>query len=150
MAVKSKGAVQLEAEPDVRYPSGSVLTAQHRDVIWVAATVPLRLTGRGDQVAAQGEPLLPVTEHTWCEIAADGDPAAGRRHGPALVGVGRPRPAGRGAGPVERRRAGRGRGPHPAGGGRERGRDVLRCDPAGPDGPRDDAVGMERRGRWRG
>ena len=67
-----RNAVQIEADPNVSYPSGSVLSAQHGDVVWVSATVPMRLLGRTDLVAAAvGEPLLPLTEHTWLEIDAD-------------------------------------------------------------------------------
>ena len=67
-----RNAVQIEADPNVSYPSGSVLSAQHGDVVWVSATVPMRLLGRTDLVAAAvGEPLLPLTEHTWFEIDAD-------------------------------------------------------------------------------
>ena len=55
----------LDADPDVRYPPGAVLSAQHGDVVWVSATAPMRLLGRSDMVVDRGEPLLPVTERTW-------------------------------------------------------------------------------------
>ena len=45
-----RDAVQVEAEPGVSHRSGSVLTAQHGDVVWVSATVPMRLLGRTDLV----------------------------------------------------------------------------------------------------
>ena len=57
------GATLLQAEPDVRHPPGSMLSAQHRDIVWVAATAPMRLLGRGDMVVDSGE-LCPVTERT--------------------------------------------------------------------------------------
>ncbi len=48
-----------------------MLTAQHRDVVWVCANAALRLLGRADLVVAPGEPLLPVTERIWCAIEED-------------------------------------------------------------------------------
>ena len=66
----------LDADPDIPYASGSTLSAQHGDVVWVSATAPIRLLGRSDRVVAVGEPLLPVTEQTWFEISADADVSA--------------------------------------------------------------------------
>ena len=66
-----RDAVQVEAEPNVSHRSGSVLTAQHGDVVWVSATVPMRLLGRPDLVVPAGEPPLPLTERTWSRIDAD-------------------------------------------------------------------------------
>ena len=66
-----RDAVQVEAEPNVSHRSGSVLTAQHGDVVWVSATVPMRLLGRTDLVVPAGEPPLPLTERTWSSIDAD-------------------------------------------------------------------------------
>ena len=45
-----RDALLLEADPDVSYPSGSVLSAQHLDVVWVSATTPMRLVGRADMI----------------------------------------------------------------------------------------------------
>ena len=64
-------AFLLEADPDIPYPSGSTLCAQHKDVIWVASNVPMRFIGRDNMVVAEGEPLLPVTERTWFALEAD-------------------------------------------------------------------------------
>ncbi len=61
----------LEAEPDVGYPAGAVLSAQHGDIVWVLADARMRWLGRGDMVVDKGEPLLPLTERTWFEIDAD-------------------------------------------------------------------------------
>ena len=69
-------AVLLDADPDVPYESGSTLSAQHGDVIWVSATTAMHFIGRRDQVVSVGEPLLPVTEQTWFEISADADVSA--------------------------------------------------------------------------
>ena len=66
-----RDAVQVEAEPNVSYRAGSVLTAQHGDVVWVSATVPMRLLGRPDLVVQAGEPPLALTERTWSRIDAD-------------------------------------------------------------------------------
>ena len=69
-------AVLLDADPDIPYESGSTLSAQHGDIIWVSATTPIRFIGRSDQVIDVGEPLLPVTEQTWFEIGADAEVSA--------------------------------------------------------------------------
>ncbi len=61
-------AARLEADPDVRYPPGAVLSAQHGDVVWVRADAPMRLVGHRDMVVDRGEPLLPVTGRTWFEL----------------------------------------------------------------------------------
>ena len=66
----------LDADPDIPYASGSTLSAQHGDIVWVSATAPMRVLGRSDRVVAVGEPLLPVTEQTWFEIGADADVSA--------------------------------------------------------------------------
>ncbi len=66
-----RDALLLEADPDVPYSSGSVVSAQHGDVIWVSATTAMRFTGREDMTVAEGEPLLPITERTWFTIDAD-------------------------------------------------------------------------------
>ena len=71
-----RDAVQVEAEPSVSHQSGSVLTAQHGDVVWVSATVPMCLLGRTDLVVPPGEPPLPLTERTWSRIDADADVTA--------------------------------------------------------------------------
>ena len=71
-----RDAVQVEAEPSVSHRAGSVLTAQHTDVVWVSATVPMRLLGRTDLVVPAGEPPLPLTERTWFRIDADADVSA--------------------------------------------------------------------------
>ena len=71
-----RDALLLEADPDVPYPSGSALAAQHMDVIWVSANAPMRLVGRDDLIVAPGAPLLPVTEQTWFEIDADAQVSA--------------------------------------------------------------------------
>ena len=68
--------ILLDADPDVPYASGSALSAQHGDVVWVSATAPMRVLGRGDRVVAPGEPLLPVTEQTWFETGADTEVSA--------------------------------------------------------------------------
>ena len=68
--------VLLDADPDIPYPSGSTLSAQHGDIVWVSATAPMHLLGRSDQVVEVGELLLPVTEQTWFEIGRDADVTA--------------------------------------------------------------------------
>ena len=61
----------LEADPDVDYPMGAVLSAQHGDVVWVCAKAPMRWLGRDDMVVNEGEALLPITERTWFEIEVE-------------------------------------------------------------------------------
>ncbi|WP_419164931.1 NHLP bacteriocin export ABC transporter permease/ATPase subunit [Candidatus Palauibacter sp.] len=64
-------ALLLEADPDVPYAAGSVLTAQHLDVVWVSANTPMRLLGRHDLIVTISEPLFPVSERTWLELDSD-------------------------------------------------------------------------------
>lgn len=71
-----RNALLLEADPDVPYASGSVLTAQHHDITWVSADAPVRFIGRSDMVVPAGDELLPVTERTWCETDAAGGVSA--------------------------------------------------------------------------
>ena len=71
-----RDAVLLEADPEVSYPSGSVLSAQHLDVVWVSATTPMRLAGRADMMVRPGAPLVPVTQTTWFELDADAQVSA--------------------------------------------------------------------------
>ena len=63
-----RDALLLEADPDVPYPAGAVLSAQHRVVMWASADVPMLLIGRQDLTVAEGAPLLPVTQRTWFQI----------------------------------------------------------------------------------
>lgn len=58
----------LEADPDIHYDSGSALSAQHNDVIWVSTDRSMRFIGRDDMNVAWQEPLLPLTERTWSEL----------------------------------------------------------------------------------
>ena len=66
-----RDAQLLEAEPDVSYPAGSMLSAQHLDVIWVGANAPMNLTGRDALAVPADSPLVPVTDRTWMRIDAD-------------------------------------------------------------------------------
>ena len=81
----------LDADPDVRHPRGAVLSAQHRDVVWVSANAPVRLLGRGDMAVDRGEPLLAVTERTWVELDAETEVSA--VYTPAALLTGRLWPA---------------------------------------------------------
>ena len=71
-----RDAVHLEADPHVRHSSGSVLSAQHLDVVWVSATTPMRFLGRRDMGIKPGEPLLPITQTTWFRIDVDSEVSA--------------------------------------------------------------------------
>ena len=71
-----RAAVALEADPEVRYPAGAVLCAQHHDVVWVSANTRLGLVARDDFAVEEGDPLLPVTEHAWFETGADAEVSA--------------------------------------------------------------------------
>ena len=66
-----RDALLLEADPDIPYEAGSICSAQHRDVVWVSADSPLALIGRDDVIHAVEEPLLPLTQQTWFEVAED-------------------------------------------------------------------------------
>lgn len=70
----------LEADPDVPYASGSVLTAQHLDVVWIAANRPLRLS---QFTIPAGGGLLPLTERTW--VMTDGDTAVSGMYTPTAL-----------------------------------------------------------------
>ena len=72
----ARDALPLEADPDVPYPAGAVLTAQHRDVIWVSAKTPVRFLGRHDLTVSEAEPLLPISERTWFELDTDTEVSA--------------------------------------------------------------------------
>ena len=63
----------LEADPDVGYPAGAVLSAQHGDIVWVSAKAPMQWLGRDDMVVDEGEALLPITERTWFAIEVDSE-----------------------------------------------------------------------------
>ena len=67
-----RDALRLEADPDIPYKAGSICSAQHLDVVWVSADAPMALIGRDDVIYTEGEPLLPLTEQTWLELAGDG------------------------------------------------------------------------------
>ena len=66
----------LEADPNIPYRAGSALSAQHRDIIWVSSDQPLRFLGRKELISMPGQPLLPLTERTWCELDADAQVSA--------------------------------------------------------------------------
>ena len=65
------GTRLLEAEPDVSYPAGSFLGAQHLDTVWVSADRPMRYMGRDELIVPPGAPPLPLTEFTWVEAPED-------------------------------------------------------------------------------
>lgn len=67
----ARSVLLLEADPDVAYAGGSVLAAQHRDLVWVSADAPVRFLGREDLTVDAGAPPLPVTERTWLTLEAD-------------------------------------------------------------------------------
>ena len=80
----------LEADPDVPFPSASVVSAHHLDVLWVSADQPMRFTGRDDLVLKAGA-LLPLSERNWFEL--DTDTAVSAIHTPTAVVTGRLWPA---------------------------------------------------------
>ena len=71
------GARLVEADPDVPYPAGSVLSAYPSSVVWVSADRPARFIGRDDlALAPEGEPapggeLVPLSSWTWIELDTD-------------------------------------------------------------------------------
>ena len=69
-------ALLLEADPEVRYPAGAVLSAQHRDIIWVSANTPMRFIGNSRIYIVPGAPVFPVTDRTWLEINTDAEVSA--------------------------------------------------------------------------
>ncbi len=73
----------LEADPDVPYAAGSVVSAHHADVVWVSADQPMRFIG-DEQFRIEAESLLPLSERTW--LGLDVDTRITARHTPALLG----------------------------------------------------------------
>ena len=72
------GARLVEADPDVPYPAGSVLSAYPSTVVWVSADRPTHFIGRDDlALAPKREPepgcgLVPLSSWTWIELDTDG------------------------------------------------------------------------------
>ena len=84
------GARLVEADPDVPYPAGSVLSAYPSTVVWVSADRPTHFIGRDDlalalrrEPAPESEPapgrepepeceLVPLSSWTWIELDTDG------------------------------------------------------------------------------
>ena len=66
------GARLVEADPDVPYPAGSVLSTFPSSVVWVSADQPMRFLGRDDLAGAKGRELAPLSSWTWVELEADG------------------------------------------------------------------------------
>ena len=66
-----RNALLLEADPEVPFESGTLLSAQHRDVIWVTANTPMRLMDRGDMPVPADAPPLPISERTWLRLDRD-------------------------------------------------------------------------------
>ena len=62
----------VEADPDVPYPAGSVLSTFPSSVAWVSADQPMRFVGRDDLVLAPRGELAPLSSWTWIELEADG------------------------------------------------------------------------------
>ena len=72
------GARLVEADPDVPYPAGSVLSAYPSTVVWVSADRPTHFIGRDDLALAlprepePGRELVPLSSWTWIELDTDG------------------------------------------------------------------------------
>ena len=62
----------VEADPDVPYPAGSVLSTFPSSVVWVSADQPMRFVGRDDLLIAQKRALAPLSSWTWIELEAEG------------------------------------------------------------------------------
>ncbi len=64
----AKGALLLEAEPNIPYPAEAIVTAQHRDVIWASADRTAHFQGdRRLTVPAGAEPVA-LTQWTWLSL----------------------------------------------------------------------------------
>ena len=57
----------IEADPDVEYPAG-VLTALHRDIVWVSANRPITYIGNREVFNEKDQPLIPITSQTWLTL----------------------------------------------------------------------------------
>ena len=65
------GARLVEADPDVPYPAGSVLSAYPSSVVWVSADRPARFIGRDDFALAPEREPAPLSSWTWIELDTD-------------------------------------------------------------------------------
>ena len=65
-----RGAFLLEADPDVRYEAGSVVSAHHLNVLWVSADRPMHFLGRPEFPVAPGV-ILPLSEHLWLTLPGE-------------------------------------------------------------------------------
>lgn len=66
-----RDTLRLQAEPDIPYPSGATLSAQHSDIVWVTAECPFHFLGREDLLILPGGPPIPLTELTWIKLEED-------------------------------------------------------------------------------
>ncbi len=71
-----RNAMLLEAEPNVPYPAGSSLSAQHSDTIWVSANKPVRFIGHQDMIVVPEDPALPLSERVWVDLDMDTEVSA--------------------------------------------------------------------------
>ncbi len=65
-----RGAMLLEADPEVPYPARSALSAHHLDVVWVSADRPVRLMGSAGLTVEAGDPV-PLSERIWLVTGED-------------------------------------------------------------------------------
>ncbi len=71
-----RNALLLEAEPEMSFPAGACLSSHHATIIWITASGPARLAGRGDLVIEAGEPLFPISERSWLELETPAEVSA--------------------------------------------------------------------------
>ena len=72
----------LDADPDVPYPRGAVVTAHHSDLIWFTANRPTRFMGQQTFIIAPGR-TLPLSERGWLQLDEDTEISAS--HTPAAL-----------------------------------------------------------------
>ncbi len=72
----------LTADPDVPYEARSVLSAHHREVLWVRADRPTEFIGLPEFVVPR-EAMLPLSEHVWLNLPEEARVSA--VHTPSVV-----------------------------------------------------------------
>ena len=81
-----RGALLLEADPDVAFPAGATLSANHSDIIWVSANRAMRFMGRDNLAITAQSPPVPLTERTWTALDEDTEVSGVRTPGAFVTG----------------------------------------------------------------
>ena len=78
-----RGAELLDADMNVPYAAGSIISARHSDIVWVSASEPVQLLGRADCTIPVDGPPLPLSERLW--LTLDRDTAISATYTPGML-----------------------------------------------------------------